>query len=355
MSIQPSVTAVPAARRYLPTANLIELAFERLSLAPVAAPASKRRPAGHAGLSSDSSASVRLVALSRLLATKTETVLEASASTATGAAFIAALQAVVLSVAVRVAGASPQLDETNVRAFFNLSASHIAQQRLYEGGWVLPSRLPHRSAKALLVGLLDALSAIRTTEGGHRLAQHLLLVPAPPYDRQTASQMAALMAAIELSIITALDDSDSSSNDGGSSHGGSSSTLPSPLPVPRIPVAMAVEIPTEVDMRGSLSSMARRLLESRLSRVLDPSEAALLNESLGEALSVLHADTGTARERMLASALGSALLTRQGSMLWASVVSAAESGEATSVGAFRAAVLKLASELEGAMLLSILE
>ena len=53
-------------------------------------------------MSSDSSASVGLVALSRLLATKAEMILEASASTAAGAAFTIALQGVVLRVAVRV-------------------------------------------------------------------------------------------------------------------------------------------------------------------------------------------------------------------------------------------------------------
>ena len=159
-----------------PAANLIELAFQRLTLAPIAAPGSKRRAAGHAGLSSDSSASVGLVALSRLLATKAETILEVSASTAAGAAFTIALQGVVLRVAVRVGGASPQLDDGNVRGLFNLSASHVAQPHLYNAGWSLPSRLPHAQAKALLTGLLDALTAIRTTAKGYPVAQRLLQV-----------------------------------------------------------------------------------------------------------------------------------------------------------------------------------
>ena len=185
-----------------PAANLVELAFQRLTLAPVAASGSKRRAAGHAGLSSDSSASVRLVALSRLLATKAEMSLEASASTAAGAAFTIALQGVVLRVAVRVGGASPQLDDGNVRGFFNLSASHVAQQHLYNAGWSLPSRLPHAQAKVLLSGLLDALTAIRTTAKGHAVAQRLLQVPVPLYDGQAATEMAELMAALGRTLLT---------------------------------------------------------------------------------------------------------------------------------------------------------
>ena len=66
-------------------------------------------------------------------------------------------------------------------------------------------------------------------------------------------------------------------------------------------MAMGVEVPTEVDVRLSLSSNARRLLEHRLTRSLGPSEAAALKETLSEALSTFYADTAAARGRMIAS------------------------------------------------------
>ena len=118
-------------------------------------------------------------------------------------------------------------------------------------------------------------------------------------------------------------------------------------------MAMGVEVPTEVDVRLSLSSNARRLLEHRLTRSLGPSEAAALEETLtSEALSTFYADTAAARGRMIASPLGALLLTRGGSMLWACVVAIVESDDATSIADFREAMLRLATELDGALLLS---
>ena len=104
--------------------------------------------------------------------------------------------------------------------------------------------------------------------------------------------------------------------------------------------------------RLSLSSNARRLLEHRLTRSLGPSEAAALEETLSEALSTFYAGTAAARGRMIASPLGALLLTRGGSMLWACVVAIVESDDATSIGDFREAILRLATEVEGALLLS---
>ena len=127
-------------------------------------------------------------------------------------------------------------------------------------------------------------------------------------------------------------------------------SIPSPLPT--LPMAMGVEVPTEVDVRLSLSGNARRLLEHRLTRSLGPSEAAALEETLSEALSTFYADTAAARGRMIASPLGALLLTRGGSMLWACVVAIVESDDATSIADFSEAMLRLATEVEGALLLS---
>ena len=64
-----------------------------------------RRSSSHYGLSADSSESVRLVAMSRLLATRDASILEASARTTAGAAMDAALRALVRRVAVSTGGA----------------------------------------------------------------------------------------------------------------------------------------------------------------------------------------------------------------------------------------------------------
>ena len=151
----------------------------------------------HDGLSSDSAEPVRLVALSRLLATREDLVLGAALQTPTGQAVAAAVQALVLRVAAASGVAAAALDAGNVQSLFNLSASHVAQQRLYDGGLMLPSRLPHANAKRLLAALLDALTAERATVVGHRVAQRLLQVPAPAYDAEAAAEVAALMAAVE--------------------------------------------------------------------------------------------------------------------------------------------------------------
>ena len=151
----------------------------------------------------------------------------------------------------------------------------------------------HAQAKVLLSGLLDALTAIRTTAKAYPVAQRLLQVPSPPYDGQAATEMAELMAALEADLAARLGGGGGggggSSTDGASSSGGGGSSIPSPLPA--LPMAMGVEVPTEVDVRLSLSGNARRLLEHRLTRSLGPSEAAALEETLSEAIPTFYADT----------------------------------------------------------------
>ena len=77
-----------------------------------------------------------------------------------------------------------------------------------------------------------------------------------------------------------------------------------------------------------------------------------MEETLSEALSTFYADTAAVTGRMIASPLGALLLTRGGSMLWACVVAIVESDDATSIADFSEAMLRLATEVEGALLLS---
>ena len=173
-------------------------------------------------------------------------------------------------MAVRVGGASPQLDDGNVRGSFNPSASHVAQPHLYNVSWSLPSRLPHAQAKALLTGLFDAHGDAHHRQGASRGPR--LQIPAKSQRHRTmpkqpplAAEMAELMAALDADLAARLGGGGggdgSSSTDGASSSGGGGSSISSPLPT--LPMAMGVEVPTEVDVRLLLSSNARRLLEYR--------------------------------------------------------------------------------------------
>ena len=119
-------------------------------------------------------------------------------------------------------------------------------------------------------------------------------------------------------------------------------------------MAAAVELPSEVDVRLTLSSNAQRLLEARLARALLPAETGRLDELLMEALTILESDA--ARRAQLATLpMAATLVERSGTLLWASVVSAVGFDTATSVAAFGAVLLRLASEVAGALLIAYLE
>ena len=68
-----------------------------------------------------------------------------------------------------VGGADQALTGVQITTLFNLSASHVATQRLYNSGLILPSKLSWVDAKALLAALLDGL----TTHDGEGLEHGL--------------------------------------------------------------------------------------------------------------------------------------------------------------------------------------
>ena len=137
---------------------------------------------GHFGLSNDSSASVALVALSRLVQAKEDLILQPAAQTPIGSFVLPLLRAAVLRVATSVGGADATFNEVTANSLWNLSASVVATQRLYDGGLTLPSKLPWPRARALVGALLDALNAARATELGARIGTLLLQVPAKALD-----------------------------------------------------------------------------------------------------------------------------------------------------------------------------
>ena len=328
-------------RRWLPMRSVapasLSFSFSTLSIdapkrkAADIVPASGR--AGHYGLASDSSRPVRLVALSRVLAQRDEQILESAARTSEGAAFLAALRGAVLRVAKAVGGADAALDESNVVTLFNLAASHVQQRRLYDAGLSLPIRLPWPEARALLGALLDGLGAVRTSSARAGLALSLMQLPAQPFDAEAQGAMMAVVAAIEAEMTARLSGTAGSSSGGGSSSAASARSTPPP---PELPLAVAVEIPSAVDVTVSLTINVRRLLEGRLARLLTVQETAQLEDAMAEALSVLQAGGDETRRQVLAASMAEALMSPGAAQVWASAVEAADASVASPSAFFRA-------------------
>ena len=356
------------ARRHRSDINAVTGALRCLTVvAPVDANAGKsKRARSHDGLATDAAKSVRIVALSRLIASKEELIVEESAKTPIGLAFIAALQTIVLRVAVSHGGANQGFSALQVQSFFALSGSTVQAERLYSGGISLPSLLPHAKAKALLDALLETISVVHSDLQALALAQKLLAVPALPYDDAAAAELAHVVAAVEEGLTARLTGDGGNGGDGratrrstgggGSSSGGASSSSnggPSPPSEELIPVAAAVELPSEVDVRFTLGTNARSLLEARLARALLPAEAGRLDELLLEALTILESN-GARRAQMVSLPMGNVLMERSGALLWASVVSAMGFDDAASVAGFGTVLVRLAADLEGAVMLAYL-
>ena len=179
------------------------LEFDVEPAVPISAP-KRKAERSHNGLASDSRESLMLMALSRIVASRETLIVQASASTPVGLAFISALQAVVLRVAV--SSGNSMLNEASIRTLFSLSGSQVSTQRPYEQTVFLASKLPHAKAKALLLALLDTLTSLRLTDAGFKVSQRLLLVPQPAYDTGIASALAELMSAIEDGLKERLED-----------------------------------------------------------------------------------------------------------------------------------------------------
>ena len=331
------------------------------SVADVGALATKRKAtssssscAGHYGLSSDSALALRFVALSRLMRTRDDPILEQAATTPMGVATLAVLRSAMQRVAVSVGGADPSLNEQSMNTLFNLSASTIAAQRLYDSATLsLPSKLPWPNAKALVGALLNSLAAARTADTGYRVGERLLQLPAPPMDAAAHADLTALTSLIECEMRTRLAEGGSAASSSASSR-----STPPPLPAPIAPIApppiplpaAAVE-PFAIDATLSLSMNAHRLIAASLRRPLRPDEAAAMDEALDEALSVLQAGDAAARRQLLATNALAALTTPSAAFLWASCVEATE-GTVASVAALQASVVKTCSEIAAVLFAS---
>ena len=253
---------------------------------------------GHWGLSSDSALAVRLIAISRVVRSKDESILTTAAAAPAGVAFLSALRAAVLRVALAVGGADRALNEVGVAALFNLAGSCIASQRAYDSGMSLPARLPWERAKALLAALLDSLAAIHREVVGLRVGNELLLGPANPPDAAGSALIAEVIAAVEADMTARLSGGGSAS--ASSSSSSRSTPPPPPLPPPPLPMPLpslpslpslpaAHEHPFVVDPTQSLSANVRHLVEHRVRRPLSAAEFGTIHAALGESLSSVSA------------------------------------------------------------------
>lgn len=320
----------------------------------------------HWGLSSDGSARLALIALSRLLRTQDEGMLAHAAASPIGAALLDALRAAVLRVAVAAGGADPGLSATSVETLFNMSGSTFASQARYDSSSLtLPSRLPFGSAKPLIRALLDSLAAALFVAEGGTLVGLLRVLPPRPLDQAAQAAVAALVATAEADatrrLLLASAGGSSSSSSTRSAQPGPPPPPPLPMPVepqPHLPHQPQPHLPPPppaptLDVSISLLSNARRLVQARLGRPMTQPEIEALEAGLVEALSVLRVGTDEAHRTTLQSITLTVLSTPAGAQLWACLLEEAER-TIQSVAAFVAAVVGAASAIASAQLTAAL-
>ena len=329
--------------------------------APTAAATKRKAPCtGHHGLANDSSLAVRLVALSRLMRARDDDILHPAAQSPVGIAVLDALRAAVLRVAVASGGADSAMSEMQVTTFFNLSASHVATKRLYNGGLSLPSKLPWERAKALLAALLDSLSSARGADVGYRVGERLLQLPAPALDATAQVDVAAMVSLVECNMSKRL----SGLSEGDASSAASSSSTPPPsLPMPPLqpgqpqPQMVPAEpvAPFVLDATASLGANLGRLVAMRMRRsTLQPEEQLALDGALEEGLSVLSAETAEAQRQLLAATAIVALSNVGAAQLWACSLEACGDGEVESVAALAAEITAHCGTIASALLAAAL-
>ena len=140
---------------------------------------------------------------------------------------------------------------------------------------------------------------------------------------------------------------------GGSGSSGTPSSRSTPPPLPELPTVVdAVPILAAIQPTLSLSTNARLLLETRLTRLLSVTERQRLDEALTEALSLLQAGGAEARRQLLSASMATALLNPGVAMTWAAVVETINDGDASSATAFGSALVATASTVAGALFAS---
>ena len=275
----------------------------------------------HYGVNADASTSIGLIALSRLIRAKDST-LERVAASPLAITLLAALRALTLRVAL-AAGFDQGLSDTNIAALFNLPGSSTKYQSQYGDFGSLQARLPWPQYKRLVTALLEALTTARKSQVGYVPGQMMLTTsPTAPLDASGQAAIAALVAAVEQSMLTRLRSGDAGGASSSSSSSSSRRTTPPPLqqppPPPQAPAAFAID-PTQ-----SLTTNLTRMVTRRARRELSPPEVAALVAALDEGLSVFQAGDAAARQQLLAANVLAALTNQSGAWLWAATTEAVE-------------------------------
>jgi hypothetical protein len=337
-------SAIPMLTRLCLTGPLIEAEGERKRKAQ----ASNAAPRAHWGLAVDSAARLSLIAVSRLLRSPDEQLLDRVAVSPLGAALLAALRAAVLRVAVATGCADMTLGETSVGTLFNLSGSTFANQSRYEAtsGLTLPTKLPWPCVKVLVRALLDSLTVSLLTPEGSLLQRSMLTLPSSPLDAAAQTTIAALVAIVERETTSRL-------LNGGAGSSSSSSVQPSQPPLPSAP-PQALVLPQPIDATMSFASSVRRVVQGRLGRPMTVAESGTLDAAAMEALSLLLPGGEAVRRERLDSNVLSALSTPAAAQLWACTLEAAEPSSERSSGfavdVFAAALVEATSAIAGVQL-----
>ena len=340
----------------------IAIAFERLQLDDIAAPTKRKSHSAHGGLPRDSSSSISLVAISRLIQVRDESILQVAAAAPIGVAVLAALNAAVLRVALATELADhAAFDESSVQTFLNLSASTVASQHLYQGGLSLPSKLPWPNAKRLLKVMLEALTHARTVG----LSTALLQLPSPPLDAQIQAAITATISAVEdemiarLGVDTSAASSAAASSTSTASERETSTELPQlppmppppPPPYPQPQVVPVPPVPFVLDLVStSLATNIHRLVAASLHQPLNASDIATINAALEDSLSVLQAGDAAERRAILETTMATAIVNTGAAMLWACVTDAVtDSGQMESASSFGLDLIERASTVASAL------
>jgi hypothetical protein len=296
---------------------------------------------GHFGLANDSSVALALVALSRLVRSRDEPTLAGVARSALGQAVLAALRAATLRVALAVGGADTSLGEAQMQTLFNMSASHVAAKRLYDGGLSLPSKLPWPRAKELVAALLDALANARLTQLGYEVGAALIARGASSSSEggSSAPDVAHLIASVEADMTALLQVPSTPS-----------SACPTPPPPPSLS-QVAATLFFAINPNQPIVDNFQRLVEVRLRRPLSSDNVTTLANALDEGLSLLQSGGAEERRQLLgAVSFTTAMATSGTAQLWACCMEVAER-PVTDVAAVAQAVVAACSAV-AAMLFS---
>ena len=285
----------------------------------------------HYGVNADASTSISLIALSRLVRIKDDSMLERMAASPFAIALLTALRSLTLRVAL-TAGFDQGISDTNITALFKLPGSSTKYQSQYGDFGSLQLRLPWLQYKHLVTALLEALTTARQSQVGYVSGQLMLTTsPTAPLDAAGQTAIAALVSVAEQSMLARLRSGDAAGASSSSSSSSSSRrTTPPPLPQPPQqpppPLPLPAQAPAAfaIDPTQPLSTNLARMVTSRARRELSPPETAALAAALDDGLSVFQAGDAATRQQLLATNVLVALTNQSGAWLWAATVEAVE-------------------------------